>query len=157
VTGLRFVGTVVSAALLLVFVYLTVAVIVDGYFGGNIFPNALEPDAWSAPDSWGEWRDIVIVLFGLFWALAGLLSVALVAALVFLVITLRRILRENVAPAVDSAKATLDNARGTTEFVGETVASPIIRVYSIFSGIRGGIGALSDFPGRVRSRKGKKR
>lgn len=155
---MRFVGTVISAAILLVLLYLLVSVVTDGYFGGNIFPNRLEPTAWSAPDSWEEWRDIVIVFLGLFWVLAGLLSVVLVGALVFLVLTVRKILRENVAPAVDAAKATLDNARGTTEFVGETVASPIIRVYSIVSGIRGGLGALSNFPGRVRGRKsGKKR
>src|SRR5687768_10115942 len=79
--------------------------ILDGYFGTSVFPDELEPDSWSAPDSWSEWRDIMIVFMGFFWALALLLVVALLVALIFLISMLRRILRENAVPAIDSAKA----------------------------------------------------
>lgn len=136
--------------------YLFVAFIADGYLGANIFPDELEPDAWAAPDSWSEWRDIAIVFTAVFWVIALILLIALLGALVFLVMTLRRMLRENVAPTVDSLRGVLDNVQGTAEFTGETVASPIIRVYSIFSGVRKGVGAFSNFPGRVRQRRGKK-
>lgn len=125
----------------------------DGYFGTTLLPNELEPDSWSAPDSWSEWRDIVIVLMGFFWALSLILLCALLAVLIFLAMMLRRILRENAVPALDSARAALDNVRGTAEFTGETVASPIIRAYAVVAGVRTGIGALGNLPNRVRGRK----
>lgn len=150
---MRFIWTVVSAAILLLLAYLALAFIVDGYLGGNIAPSWLEPDAWDAPDSWAEWRDIVIVFGGIFGALALLLVCVLLAALVFVAFTVRRILMQNVAPAVDSLKDSLDNVRGTTEFAGETVVSPIIRVYSVVRGVRAGIGTVTNLPGRVRGRR----
>lgn len=145
--------TVVSAAILLILLYLCLAWIVDGYFGGDIAPSWLEPDSWDAPDSWAEWRDITIVFMGFFAVLALLLLCGLLGALVFLVFTLRRLVNNNVTPAVDSLKVSLDNLKGTTEFAGETVASPIIRVYSVFRGVRSGVGAVSGLTSRVRGNK----
>lgn len=141
---------------LVAFVYTGLAIL-DGYWGTTLLPNELEPDSWSAPDSWSEWRDIMIVFMGFFWTLALILLVVLLAVLIYLVMTVRRILRENAAPAIDSARAALDNIRGTAEYTGETVVSPIIRVYSVVAGVRSGIGAIGGLPGRVRGRKrGKK-
>lgn len=150
-----FFKVLLPAALLLLLLYLFVAFLTDGYFGLNIFPNDLEPDAWSAPDSWAEWRDITIVGIGFIFFLAGVLFCALLVAILFLVLTLRRILRENLAPALDSLKGTLDNVRGTTEFVGETAVTPIVRVYSIVRGVRTGLSAVSGIGDRVRRRKKK--
>jgi hypothetical protein len=152
---MRFLATVVSAAILIAVVALFVIFIADGYFGTSIFPGEALPDAWTAPDSWSEWRDIVIVGGGFFFALSMLLLAVLLFVLVLLVFTVRRLLRENVAPAVDSLKATLDNVQGTTEFVGETAVAPIVRVYSVVKGIRGGMGAVAGLPGRIRGRKKK--
>lgn len=149
---MRFLGTVIGAAILIVLTYLTLSWLVDGYFGGNIFPDGANPDSWSAPDSWSEWRDIVIVFMGLFWMLAGLLAVVLVAALIVLVFVVRRLLTNHAAPALDSLKESLDNVKGTAEFAGETVVSPIIRVYSVVRGVRSGIGAVGGLPDRIRRR-----
>ena len=149
--------TIISAAVLIFVVYLTIGAIVDGYLGGNVVPNSAEPEAWAGPDSWSEWRDIFLVMAALSWILAGLLAAALMGALVWLVLSLRRILDQNAAPAIDSLKSTLDNAKGTSEFVGESVVSPIIRVYSVFNGVRSGLQAVTSLPDRVRRRKkGKK-
>jgi hypothetical protein len=153
---MRFVATVFSAALVLFLLYVILSVLVDGYWDGNIWPGDLEPEAWSAPDSWPEWRDIVIVLVGVFLVFAGILTVVLLAALVYLILTIRRIMQKNLAPALDSAKEALDNIRGTAEFAGETVVSPIIRVYSIARGVRTGVRAVGNLPKRIRGRKGKK-
>ncbi len=155
---MRFVVTVFSAAVLLFLVYLLVGAIVDGYLGGDIVLDSAVPEAWAGPDSWSEWRDIVIVFMGLFWVLAGILAVALIAVLIVVALTVRRVLRENAAPAIDSLKDTIDSVRGTTEFVGETAVSPIIRVYSVVKGVRSGMSAVTNLPGRVRGRKkGKKK
>jgi hypothetical protein len=153
----RFITTVVSAALLLFIIYLIAGWIVDGYFGGNIVPNGAVPDSWAAPNSWSQWRDILIVFMAAFWMMAGLLTVVLIIVLILLALAARRVMRENVAPAVDSLKDSLDNIRGTTEFAGETVVSPIIRVYSVVRGVRSGVRAVGNLPSRIRGRKkGKK-
>ena len=152
---MRWISTVVAAAILLFLLYAVLAFLVDGYWGGNIWPHSMEPESWSPPDSWSEWRDIVIVFGGLWFALAGLLLVALLGALVYVAFTVRTVLKENVAPAVDSAKATLDNVRGTTEFAGQTVVSPIIRTYSIIRGVRSGIGAVGSIGDRIKGNRGR--
>ena len=68
---MRFIGTVLAAAILIVLTYLFVGWMVDGYFGGNIVPDRLVPDQWAAPNSWSEWRDILIVFTFIFWMIAG--------------------------------------------------------------------------------------
>ena len=154
---MRFLGTVIGAAILIVLTYLTLSWLVDGYFGGNIYPDGANPDSWAAPNTWSEWRDIVIVLVGLFWLLAGALAVVLIGALIVLVFVLRRLVKDHAAPALDSLKESLDNVKGTTEFAGETVVSPIIRGYSVVRGVRSGVGAIGGLPDRIRRRaKGKK-
>lgn len=155
---MRFVVTVLSAAVLLFLVYLFAGAVVDGYLGGNMVPDSAVPEAWAGPDSWSEWRDIVIVFMGLFWVLAGILAVVLIGVLIVVALTVRRVLRENAAPAIDSLKDTIDSVRGTAEFVGETAVSPIIRAYSVVKGVRSGVSAVTNLPGRVRGRKkGKKK
>lgn len=154
---MRFVLWIISGALFILFAYLVASWFVDGYFGGNIFPDRLERDSWAAPDSWSEWRDIVIVLSAGFFVVAGILAAAVMAALLFLVVMLRRILRDNAAPAIDSLRQSLDNIRGTTEFAGETIASPIIRVYAVAKGVRSGLGAVTGLPGRVKGQRKKKK
>lgn len=154
---MRFLFTVVLAALLLFMLYLLAGFIVDGYLGGNIVPDSAVPDSWAAPDSWADWRDIVIITLGIFWIVAGMLTVVLLVALIILVLTLRHVLKENAAPALDSLKDSLDNLRGTTEFLGETAVSPVIRVYAVAKGVRSGVGAITHLPDRIRRRRrGKK-
>lgn len=154
---MRFIATVVLAALLIVLMYLAIGGVVDGYFGGNIFPDRWERDSWSAPDSWSEWRDIVFVLMGFWFALAGLLLCVLLVALTALVLLLRRTIKQHAAPALDSLKLTLDNVKGTAEFVGESAVAPIVRVYSIVRGVRASVSAVSGFPSRVRGQSKRKR
>ncbi len=149
-SALRFFGIIVLAALLIIVVYLVVSWLVDGYFGGNIFPDEAEPSAWSAPDSWSEWRDIAVVALGLLVALAGVMACVLLAALVGVALSVRRALNQNVVPLLDSARDLVDEVKGTAEFVGESAVTPIIRVYSVVSGIRRGLDSLGSLGGRFR-------
>ena len=73
--------------------------------------------------------------------------------LIFLALQIRALLKNNVTPAVDSLRDSLDNVRGTTEFAGETVVSPLIRAYSVVRGVRSGVKAFGNFPNRVRGQK----
>lgn len=150
---MRFLGTVVSAAILIVLAYLFVGWMVDGYFGGNIVPNRLVPDAWAAPNSWAEWRDILIVFTFVFWMVAGIVMIGVAVALFLLVVLTRRIMKENAVPAIDSLKSSLDNLHGTVEFAGETVVSPIIRTYAVVKGVRTGLSAITNLPDFIRKRK----
>ena len=145
--ALRFFLTVVLAAVLIIVVYLVVAVLVDGYFGGNIFPNEAEPSTWSAPDSWSEWRDIAVIAIGILVALVGVLACILLAVLIFTALAVRRVVNDKVSPLLDSTRDLVDEVRGTAEFVGESAVTPIIRVYSMVSGIRKGLDALGRFRG----------
>jgi uncharacterized membrane protein len=154
---MRFVMTVILAALLLLVLYVMIGAIVDGYFGGNMIPNRFVPDSWSAPNSWEQWRDIVIVFAGLWFALAFFLTCVLLIALIILVFTIRGLLKNKLGPAIDSLKESLDNVKGTSEFVGETAVAPIVRVYSVVRGVRGGIGAITNLPDRIRGRQKKKK
>ncbi len=146
----RFFLTVVLAAVLIVVVYLVVAVLVDGYFGGNIYPNQAEPGAWSAPDSWSEWRDIAVVALGMLAALVGLLACILLIVLIGVALAVRRAVNQKVMPLLDSTRDLVDEVRGTAEFVGESAVSPIIRVYSFVSGVRKGLDSLGSLGGRFR-------
>ncbi len=150
---MRFILTVIFAALLIVATYLVVAGIADGYFGADIYPDRWAPDSWAAPDSWSEWRDIVLVLLGVA-ALSSMLALfAVLIATLLLLLLLRRVVRDHLVPALDSLKGTLDEVRGTVEFTGETVVSPVIRVYSFVRGVRRGMRAVRGFPQRVRRRR----
>jgi hypothetical protein len=126
------------------------------YWDVTFLPESWWPESWAPPDSWSEWRDIVIVMAGLFMAMAMFLIVICLGVMVFLLITIRRLIRDNVAPAVDSLKDSIDNVRGTAEFMGEAAAAPVIRVYSVVNGVRTGLGAVRNLPDRVRARRGKK-
>ena len=153
---MRFVAIVVSAAILLGLAILAVNGIMS-YWNNDFISGDAFPDAWTGPDSWSEWRDIAIVLTAFFWFLAGILSVALVVALLLLVGVTRKVVKHNAAPALDSLRQSIDNVRGTTEFAGETVASPIIRAYAVVKGVRTGLSAVTNLPDRIgRRKKGRK-
>ena len=151
---MRFVSTVVVAACLLFVLYLLVAGVAS-YFGGHLVPDSAVPNSWAPPSSWAEWRDILIVFTAIFWVVGGILTVAMMGALLLLVLLLRRVIKENAVPALDSLKDSLDNVRGTTEFAGETIVSPIIRTYAVVKGIRSGIGAITHLPDRIKDRRKK--
>ncbi len=149
---MRLFGIVAAAAVLLVVLWLAIAGIAS-YFDGHLIPDGAVPNAWAAPSTWATWRDVVIVLFAFFWFFAGILLCVLMVVLIFLALQVRALLKNNVTPAVDSLRDSLDSVRGTAEFAGETVVSPLIRVYSIVRGVRSGVKAFGNFPSRVRGQK----
>ena len=153
---MRFVSIVLAAAVVLGLLILLANGILS-YWNNDFIAGGAFPDAWTGPDTWSEWRDIVIVMSFFFFLLAGLLSVALVIVLIALALLLRKILKDNAAPAIDSLRQSLDNVRGTTEFAGETIAAPILRVYSVFHGVRSGLGAVTGLGDRIKGRKKKGR
>lgn len=155
---MRFFWTVVSAAILIVLLWLFVALFLQGYFDlVTMVPNGLMPDSWSPPSTWATWRDIFIVVSGVFWLIGAVLFVVLMAVLIVVALVVRRVLKDHAVPALDSLKESLDNVKGTTEYAGETVVSPIIKAYAVVSGVKSGFGAVGGLTDRIRGRKrGKK-
>jgi hypothetical protein len=77
-------------------------------------------------------RDISLV----FISVGLVLVVVLVAALVGVVVWLALLIKDKIIPLLEQLTATATRVRGTTEFVSEEVASPIISAYSTVSGLR---------------------
>ncbi len=60
-----------------------------------------------------------------------------------LIAAVRSVLKTQVSPTLDSAKAVVDDIRGTTAFVADTTVSPIVRIWGIVTGVRRGVMALA--------------
>ncbi|MGH9175899.1 MAG: hypothetical protein ACRD1H_16155, partial [Vicinamibacterales bacterium] len=77
-------------------------------------------------------RDVVVVLFGVMMVFVTLFMAIAAAVLVFLLITVRRKIvpvMEKIVELQETSLETLQRVKGTTEFVTEEVAAPIIAVY----------------------------
>lgn len=77
-------------------------------------------------------RDIAVI----FLALATVLVVLLLGVLVGVAIWLGLLIRDHLIPLLAAATETMTKAKGTVEFVGETVARPIIRTYGRVAALR---------------------
>jgi len=121
--ALRAEGKLMWKAILggVVTVVLLAAIIVGLYYGGGDDQSFLE-----------RARDIVIVLFGVLMVVVTLLMAVAAGALVFLLILVRRKIvpiMEKIVDLQETTLETLQRVKGTTEFVTEEVAAPIISVY----------------------------
>ena len=72
-------------------------------------------------------RDVVIIVFGIFWILT-----AIVAIFVLL------LLYNGLKPTLQSLRTTAGNVQVTTTMVSNTVVRPLIRVASVSIGVRRG-------------------
>lgn len=77
-------------------------------------------------------RDISII----FLMLGSVLVVLLLGALVGVGVWLALLLKDKVIPLLEQLTQTAFRVRGTTEFVSEQVAEPIISAYGTVAGIR---------------------
>jgi len=99
-----------------------------------------------------ELRDVVIVIWGIIGAL--FFAVALVVVLMIgftskgLLNSIRTMLDDSVKPTLTSVKDAADTVRGTTEFVGRTAVTPVVRAYGTFAGVKKGLGVLTSFKGK---------
>ncbi len=108
--------------------------------------------------SWIEaFRDWVLII----WGLTTIVLFAMIIAFIFylwrgtrgLIGNVRLVVNEDVRPLIATSKESVNNVTGTTRFVGDTVVSPIIRLYGLISGLRRGIGIFLGLTGRRRGGK----
>jgi small-conductance mechanosensitive channel len=105
-------------------------------------------------------RDIVIIIWGIMSILT--LLVALLIALFIglsvknLVTTVNDLVNTSIKPVIDSTQQSVTNVTGTTQFVGDTLVSPIIRVISTLAGIKRFLGVFTGISSRLRGSGGGK-
>ncbi len=88
-------------------------------------------------------RDIAII----FLAVETIVIGAILIILVWEVLRLVRMLREDIKPIIQSADETARTVRGTTTFVSDNFVTPFVRVSSFTSGV---VEALRIIAGRKR-------
>lgn len=76
-------------------------------------------------------RDLMLI----FLALEGILIVLSLAVLIVQVARLINLLQNEVKPVLRNTQETISTARGTVEFVGDTVARPVIQASAFFAGV----------------------
>ena len=101
-----------------------------------------------------NWRDIVVIVYG---AMGILLMLALCLAafgLWFAVralsSTVQDLINDQVKGTLNEVQKTVQNVRGTSEFVADSAVSPLIRVLSVGRGIRRGISTVTGLRNRTR-------
>jgi hypothetical protein len=102
-------------------------------------------------------RDWVIIFMGI--AVAAFFVVGLVLIIVLGLLT-RGLLRKttetldlNVKPLLDTAKQSAENVRGTTAFVGDAAARPIIRAYGVVAGVRSAAKVIAGLTGAASEKR----
>jgi len=93
-------------------------------------------------------RDVAIVVLALESVVVGLLLALTLAQIRQLV----RLLREEIAPMLNSAGETLDTVSGTTTFVSQTVVNPLIKATSYSAGTLHALRTLFSIGRKVRRR-----
>ncbi len=99
-----------------------------------------------------ELRDVVIVVWGVISALFFAAALIVVLMIGFsargLVNMVKGMLDDSVKPTLTSVKDAADTVRGTTEFVGRSAVTPVVRAYGTVAGVKKGLGVLSSFKGK---------
>jgi hypothetical protein len=119
-------------------------------------------------------RDIFIIILGFFMLVSTILTVAVLLGLFYVLNRLEKLASGNVLPKLDeamvkmndvldstrtiagSARETANTVSGSTSFVTERVVSPVIRLSSLFIGVRAAATSLArrDAPERMKQELG---
>lgn len=91
-------------------------------------------------------RDLVII----FLALEGILIILGLAVLILQVARLINLLQNEVQPVLKDTRETLHSARGTVEFVGDTVTGPIVKAGAFVAGTTSLISSLGGIRKAIR-------
>ena len=75
-------------------------------------------------------RDVAIILL----AVESIVIGVLLTVLLIQIRKLIRMLQEEIKPMLESANDTVKNVKGTTQFVSETVVTPLIKIKSYYAG-----------------------
>jgi hypothetical protein len=98
-------------------------------------------------DTLQDFRDVTVIAFTIAGTVVFLVSLIFIIVIGILAIrlisTIRNALQNGMMPTLSSFRETANNVRGTSAFVSETAVSPIIRVYSVFAGVKRGMEVIT--------------
>jgi hypothetical protein len=92
-------------------------------------------------------RDISIIIL----ALSSIAVMVLLAVLIFQIIRLTKMLREEILPMLQATQETLGTVRGTATFMGDHVVQPVVKASSYAYGVKSALRAL--FSGQPADRR----
>jgi hypothetical protein len=92
-------------------------------------------------------RDIFIIALAFESFVVG----ALLVFLLYQLIAVLRLLRDDIKPVIDSAQETMTTVKGTATFMSEQVTQPAIKASGYAAGIRRSISVLLDLVPRRRA------
>ncbi len=99
-------------------------------------------------------RDVFIIIYGalgiIFFLAAIIVTVVVGMTVKGLIKDVRGTLDESVKPTLGSIQEAANTVRGTTEYVGRTAVTPIVKTYATFAGVRRGLGVVSGLTRRKR-------
>ena len=114
--------------------------------GGGIAGIALNYDR---PDTVRDWVIIVLFSIGILTGFVMLIaSIAVAVAAVALIGALRNLVTEKVVPLADEARLTVENLRGTSEFMSEKAVKPVVKVYSFMAGVKKAASVVTGLGGK---------
>jgi hypothetical protein len=96
-------------------------------------------------------RDISIVFISLFAVLSTVIFAAILGAMLWLVFTIK----DKVVPLLETLTATVKRLQGTTEYLTEQAATPVISMASTLAGIRAATKSVTGGKRRVTQRRRK--
>ena len=99
-------------------------------------------------------RDFVIIVYGVLGALLFAILILVAVGILFSIRELTkavlRLIDDPIVPAINDVRATVQDIRGSAEFVTDTAVSPLIKVVALGRGIRKGMSAASAIARRGR-------
>jgi hypothetical protein len=91
-------------------------------------------------------RDAFIIIYGtigiIFFFIASIVTLVVGLTVRNLIRNVNGMLDESVKPTISSIREAADTVRGTTEFVGKTAITPIVRTYGTFAGVKKGLSVV---------------
>lgn len=104
--------------------------------------------------SLGDVRDIVIIVWGvigvIFFVVALIVAIMLYFMLKGLFKSVNGLVDDSVRPTLNSVRNAAETMRGTTEFMGKTAVTPVVRAYGTFAGVKRGLSVLTSIKGKSR-------
>lgn len=88
------------------------------------------------------WAEVLRDIFIILMAVESLAIGILLTVLIVQIISLTKLLREEVLPILNSTNETVSTVKQTTTFVSETVVSPLVKAASTVSAVQGGLRAI---------------
>ncbi|MEZ4501802.1 MAG: hypothetical protein R3C39_04195 [Dehalococcoidia bacterium] len=97
--------------------------------------------------SLADWRDVVIIVYGVLGALLFVLLIVVVVAAYFLLRSVTKsfksLVEDPVRPTLEEIRQTAANTRTASEFYADHAVSPLIKTVAAVRGVRRGVQRVS--------------